>query len=94
MFSATFPKQIQSMAKKILKKPIEILVGLKGQGAKNIEQHVEIIKKNKSFIRLLEILEKYIDICLLFLLMYKMKLLNYGKNYLKKVFHAVYYMRK
>ena len=63
MFSATFPKQIQAMAKKILKKPIEILVGLKGQGAKNIEQHVEIIKKNKSFLRLLEILEKYIDIC-------------------------------
>ena len=63
MFSATFPKQIQGMAKKILKKPIEILVGLKGQGAKNIEQHVEIIKKNKSFLRLLEVLEKYIDIC-------------------------------
>ena len=63
MFSATFPKQIQSMAKKILKKPVEILVGLRGQGAKNIEQHVEIIKKNKSFIRLLEILEKYIEIC-------------------------------
>ena len=63
MFSATFPRQIQLMAKKILKKPVEILVGLKGQGAKNIEQYVEVIKKEKSFIRLLEILEKYIDIC-------------------------------
>ena len=63
MFSATFPRQIQLMAKKILKRPVEILVGLKGQGAKNIEQHVEIIKKEKSFLRLLEILEKYIDVC-------------------------------
>ena len=63
MFSATFPRQIQLMAKKILKRPVEILVGLKGQGAKNIEQHVEIIKKEKSFLRLLEILEKYINVC-------------------------------
>ena len=63
MFSATFPRQIQLMAKKLLKKPVEILVGLKGQGAKNIEQHVEVIKKEKSFLRLLEILEKYINIC-------------------------------
>ena len=61
MFSATFPRNIQAMAKKFLKKPIEILVGLKGQGAKNIEQHVEVISKKKSFLRLLEILEKYID---------------------------------
>ena len=63
MFSATFPRQIQLMAKKLLKRPVEILVGLKGQGAKNIEQHVEIIKKEKSFLRLLEILEKYINVC-------------------------------
>ena len=63
MFSATFPRQIQLMAKKLLKRPVEILVGLKGQGAKNIEQYVEIIKKEKSFLRLLEILEKYIEVC-------------------------------
>jgi len=63
MFSATFPRQIQLIAKKLLKRPVEILVGLKGQGAKNIEQYVEVIKKEKSFLRLLEILEKYIEVC-------------------------------
>jgi len=63
MFSATFPRQIQLMAKKLLKRPVEILVGLKGQGAKNIAQYVEVIKKEKSFLRLLEILEKYIEVC-------------------------------
>ena len=47
MFSATFPKQIQSMAKKILKKPIEILVGLKGQGLKIQNSMLKLLKKTK-----------------------------------------------
>ncbi len=62
MFSATFPKQIQILAKKLLKRPIEIVIGGRGQSAKNIEQHVEIIKKKNSFIKLLEILEKHMDL--------------------------------
>ena len=86
MFSATFPKQIQSIAKKILKKPIEILVGLKGQGAKNIEQYVEIIKKNKSFIRLLEILEKYIDICTIIFVDEQSEAIELWKELFKKGF--------
>ena len=86
MFSATFPKQIQSIAKKILKKPVEILVGLKGQGAKNIEQYVEIIKKNKSFIRLLEILEKYIDICTIIFVDEQSEAIELWKELFKKGF--------
>ena len=86
MFSATFPKQIQAMAKKILKKPIEILVGLKGQGAKNIEQHVEIIKKNKSFLRLLEILEKYIDVCTIIFVDEQSEAIELWKQLFKKGF--------
>ena len=86
MFSATFPKQIQGMAKKILKKPIEILVGLKGQGAKNIEQHVEIIKKNKSFLRLLEVLEKYIDICTIIFVDIQSEAIELWKELFKKGF--------
>ena len=86
MFSATFPKQIQGMAKKILKKPVEILVGLKGQGAKNIEQHVEIIKKNKSFLRLLEILEKYIDVCTIIFVDVQSEAIELWKELFKKGF--------
>ena len=86
MFSATFPKQIQGMAKKILKKPVEILVGLKGQGAKNIEQHVEIIKKNKSFLRLLEVLEKYIDICTIIFVDVQSEAIELWKELFKKGF--------
>ena len=86
MFSATFPKQIQAMAKKILKKPIEILVGLKGQGAKNIEQHVEIIKKNKSFLRLLEILEKYIETCAIIFVDIQSEAIELWKQLFKKGF--------
>ena len=86
MFSATFPKQIQAMAKKILKKPVEILVGLKGQGAKNIEQHVEIIKKNKSFLRLLEILEKYIDVCTIIFVDEQSEAIELWKQLFKKGF--------
>ena len=63
MFSATFPRQIETLAKKVLTKPLEIVVGLRGQSAKNIEQHVEIIPKERSFIRLLELLDIYLDVC-------------------------------
>ena len=86
MFSATFPKQIQSIAKKILKRPVEILVGLRGQGAKNIEQHVEIIKKDKSFIRLLEVLEKYIDICTIIFVDVQNEAIELWKELFKKGF--------
>ena len=86
MFSATFPKQIQGIAKKILKKPVEILVGLKGQGAKNIEQHVEIIKKNKSLLRLLEILEKYIDTCTIIFVDVQSDAIELWKELFKKGF--------
>ena len=86
MFSATFPRQIQLMAKKLLKKPVEILVGLKGQGAKNIEQHVQIIKKEKSFIRLLEILEKYLEVCTIIFVDEQNEAIELWKQLFKKGF--------
>ena len=59
MFSATFPRQIESLAKKILNKPIEVVIGNRGQTAKNIEQHIEIINRDMSFLRILELLNQY-----------------------------------
>lgn len=59
MFSATFPRQIENLAKKILIKPIEIVVGNRGQSCANVEQHVEVRDEKTKLIRLLEILGEY-----------------------------------
>ena len=59
LFSATFPKQIESLAKKILIKPIEIVVGTRGQSCVNVEQCVEVRDESTKFYRLLEILGEY-----------------------------------
>jgi ATP-dependent RNA helicase DDX46/PRP5 len=59
MFSATFPRQIETLAKKILSNPVEIVIGSRGQSNANVEQHIEIIEDNKKLLRLLEILGIY-----------------------------------
>jgi ATP-dependent RNA helicase DDX46/PRP5 len=62
MFSATFPKQIESLAKKILINPVEILVGNRGQSCANVEQHVEVLPESGKLYRLLEILGEFSEI--------------------------------
>ena len=61
MFSATFPKNIENLAKKILNKPVEIVVGQRGKTAGNIEQIVEVRSEETKFLRLLEILGEWSD---------------------------------
>lgn len=56
LFSATFPKQMDSLARKILKKPLEITVGGRSVVAPEIEQIVEVREEDTKFNRLLEIL--------------------------------------
>ncbi|CDR87682.1 related to RNA helicase [Sporisorium scitamineum] len=57
LFSATFPKQMESLARKVLKnKPLEITVGGRSVVAAEIEQIVEVRPENTKFHRLLEIL--------------------------------------
>ncbi|KAH7105462.1 P-loop containing nucleoside triphosphate hydrolase protein [Auriculariales sp. MPI-PUGE-AT-0066] len=56
LFSATFPKQMDSLARKILKRPLEITVGGKSVVAPEIEQIVEVRIEDTKFTRLLEIL--------------------------------------
>ncbi|KAI4524079.1 P-loop containing nucleoside triphosphate hydrolase protein [Schizophyllum commune Tattone D] len=56
LFSATFPKQMDSLARKILKKPLEITVGGRSVVAAEIEQIVEVREEDTKFMRLLEIL--------------------------------------
>ncbi|KAF8341285.1 P-loop containing nucleoside triphosphate hydrolase protein [Cantharellus anzutake] len=56
LFSATFPKQMDSLARKILTKPLEITVGGRSVVAPEIEQIVEVRAEDTKFNRLLEIL--------------------------------------
>jgi ATP-dependent RNA helicase DDX46/PRP5 len=61
MFSATFPKQIENLAKKILTKPVELVVGQRGQSCSNVTQYVEVLDDNQKLVRLLQILGEYTD---------------------------------
>jgi ATP-dependent RNA helicase DDX46/PRP5 len=56
MFSATFPRNVETLAKKILAKPIEIVVGNRGQVGRNILQIIEVVEPEKKMVKLLEIL--------------------------------------
>lgn len=57
LFSATFPPKIQSLARKILNDPIEVLIGSKNLVNENIEQHFEVVPDSDSkFSKLLQIL--------------------------------------
>lgn len=56
LFSATFPKQMDSLARKILRKPLEITVGGRSVVAPEIDQIVEVREEDSKFNRLLEIL--------------------------------------
>ncbi|KAF7355207.1 P-loop containing nucleoside triphosphate hydrolase protein [Mycena sanguinolenta] len=56
LFSATFPKQMDALARKILSKPLEITVGGRSVVAAEIEQIVEVRAEDTKFNRLLEIL--------------------------------------
>ncbi|KAL4081770.1 P-loop containing nucleoside triphosphate hydrolase protein [Scleroderma yunnanense] len=56
LFSATFPKQMDSLARKILQKPLEITVGGRSVVAPEIDQIVEVRPEESKFNRLLEIL--------------------------------------
>ena len=53
MFSATFPRQMESLARRILSKPIEIQVGGRSVVCKDVEQSV--VKYLSSFLTLLNI---------------------------------------
>ena len=59
MFSATFPRQMEALARRFLKKPIEIQVGGRSIVCKDVEQHVAILEEEAKFFKLLEILGHY-----------------------------------
>ncbi|XP_056587583.1 probable ATP-dependent RNA helicase DDX46 isoform X1 [Triplophysa dalaica] len=59
MFSATFPRSMEALARRILSKPIEVQVGGRSVVCSDVEQHVIVIEESKKFLKLLEILGHY-----------------------------------
>ncbi|KAG8033832.1 hypothetical protein G9C98_008313 [Cotesia typhae] len=59
LFSATFPRQMEALARRILQKPVEIQVGGRSVVCKEVEQHVVVIDEEQKFFKLLEILGHY-----------------------------------
>uniref|UniRef100_A0A9J8B095 Probable ATP-dependent RNA helicase DDX46 n=1 Tax=Cyprinus carpio carpio TaxID=630221 RepID=A0A9J8B095_CYPCA len=59
MFSATFPRTMEALARRILSKPIEVQVGGRSVVCSDVEQHVIVIAEEKKFLKLLEILGHY-----------------------------------
>jgi ATP-dependent RNA helicase DDX46/PRP5 len=59
MFSATFPKQMEALARKILRKPVEITVGEKSVVCSDVEQKVLVLEDEAKFPTLLRILGEW-----------------------------------
>ncbi|KAI8053810.1 hypothetical protein BDF22DRAFT_438898 [Syncephalis plumigaleata] len=59
LFSATFPRQMEALARKVLRKPLEITVGERSVVCDDVEQVVEVRSEDSKFIRLLEILGNF-----------------------------------
>lgn len=59
LFSATFPRQMEALARKILVKPLEIVVGDRSVVCDDVTQHVEVIEESVKFVRLLELLGEW-----------------------------------
>lgn len=62
LFSATFPKQMDILARKVLHKPIEIVVGGVSTVCDDVEQIVEVVQEDEKFLRLLQVLGEWHEI--------------------------------
>jgi len=61
LFSATFPKSVENLARKSLKYPIEVIVGGKSVASDSVTQYGELVEEEDKFLRLLQLLGEYVD---------------------------------
>uniref|UniRef100_A0A915M9X1 RNA helicase n=1 Tax=Meloidogyne javanica TaxID=6303 RepID=A0A915M9X1_MELJA len=59
LFSATFPKTMEALARKVLERPVEIVVGGRSVVCKDVEQHALVLEEHQKFLKLLELLGQY-----------------------------------
>jgi len=61
LFSATFPKTVEALARKSLMYPLEIIVGGRSVASDNVVQYAELIEEDDKFFRLLQLLGDNVD---------------------------------
>jgi len=61
LFSATFPKAVEKLARESLKYPIEVLVGGRSVASDSITQYAEVVEEEDKFLRLLQLLGEHAD---------------------------------
>jgi ATP-dependent RNA helicase DDX46/PRP5 len=61
LFSATFPKAIETLARKSLKYPVEVIVGGRSVASDNITQYAELVEEDEKFLRLLQLLGEQVE---------------------------------
>ncbi len=61
LFSATFPRVLENLAKRSLKAPLEIIVGGRSVASDSVEQYAEVVEEEDKFLRLLQILGDHAD---------------------------------
>lgn len=61
LFSATFPKSVEQLARKSLQFPIEVLVGGRSVASDNVTQYAEVVEEEDKFLRLLQLLGEHVD---------------------------------
>jgi len=62
LFSATFPRQVETLARKILRQPIEIMVGGRSVVCSDVTQEVSILENDdQKFLKLLELLGQFYE---------------------------------
>ena len=60
-FSATFPKAVESLARKSLKYPVEVIVGGRSVASDSVTQYAELVEEDEKFLRLLQILGEHVE---------------------------------
>lgn len=61
LFSATFPKAVEALARKALKFPLEVLVGGRSVASDSVTQYAEIVEEEDKFLRLLQLLGEHVE---------------------------------
>lgn len=61
LFSATFPKSVEMLARKSLKYPVEVIVGGRSVASDSVVQYAELVEEDDKFFRLLQLLGEHVD---------------------------------
>ena len=61
LFSATFPKVVETLARKSLRYPIEVIVGGRSVASDSVIQRADVVEEEDKFLRLLQLLGEHVD---------------------------------